>query len=77
MPHLIHFEAQVNEAADEAVASLGLRLAKFLSCPFQIVLAMRSQREREAAQIAEEFHCGRHIEPSNKVSRRASLSPAN
>jgi hypothetical protein len=50
----------MDQSADAAVASLGLKIAKSLGYPFRIVLAMRPQREREAAKIAEEFHCRRH-----------------
>ena len=60
MPHVIHSRTIMDQSADAAVASLGLKIAKSLGNPFRIVLAMRPQREREAAKIAEEFHCRRH-----------------
>lgn len=49
--------------ADAAVASLGRKFVQFLIFPFRLVHAMRPQREREAARIAEEFHCRRHGRP--------------
>jgi hypothetical protein len=48
-----------DESADAVVASAGKKLLQFLSSPFSIALAMRPQREREAARIAREFHCRR------------------
>jgi hypothetical protein len=60
VPHVIHSRTVMEQSADAAVASIGLRVAKFLGGPFRIVLAMRPQRERQAAKIAEEFHCRAH-----------------
>jgi hypothetical protein len=48
-----------DESADAIVASLLQRFVAFLVSPFAIVLAMRPQREREAARIAAEFRCDR------------------
>jgi hypothetical protein len=50
----------MDQSADATVAWHGLKIAKFFRYLFRIVLAMRPQREREAAKIAEEFHCRRH-----------------
>jgi hypothetical protein len=52
-------DSLADESADAVVASAGKKLLGFLSSPFSIVLAMRPQREREAARIAREFHCRR------------------
>lgn len=46
-----------DESADVIVASLLRRFVAFIVSPFAIVLAMRPQREREAARIAAEFRC--------------------
>jgi hypothetical protein len=46
-----------DECEDKVVVSLVRTILALLSSPFAIVLAMRPQREREAAKIAEEFHC--------------------
>jgi hypothetical protein len=46
-----------DESADAIVASLLRKVLVFLVWPFAIVLAMRPQREREAARIAAEFRC--------------------
>ncbi len=46
-----------DESADAIVASLLRKFLVFLVWPFAIVLAMRPQREREAARIAAEFRC--------------------
>jgi hypothetical protein len=43
------------QSADAIVASLGRKLLAFIVWPFSIALAMRPQREREAARIAHEF----------------------
>jgi hypothetical protein len=44
---------------------------KFLGWPFSIVFAMRPQREREAAQIAEDFGSDRWCDAlDRKVSER-------
>ena len=48
-----------NESADAIVAALGRKFMGFLVSPFAIVLAMRPQRGREAAQIAADFRCDR------------------
>jgi hypothetical protein len=50
----------MGQSADAAVASSALKIAKSFGCPFRIVLAMRPQRERQAAKIAKEFHSQRH-----------------
>ena len=60
MSHALRSRAPTREHADEVVASLGRKALKFLAWPFGIVLAMRPQREREAAKIAAEFHCDRY-----------------
>ena len=52
-------DSLADESADAVVASAGKELLRFLSLPFSVVLAMRPQREREAAQIAREFRCRR------------------
>jgi hypothetical protein len=49
-------------AADSSDASAGRKLLAFVVWPFSIVMAMRPQREREAARIASEFHSGK-LEP--------------
>ena len=54
-----------DESADAIVASLLRRFVGFLVSPFAIVLAMRPQREREAARFAAEFRCDRN--PSEDV----------
>jgi hypothetical protein len=59
----------MDQSADAAVASSALKITKFFGYPFRIVLAMRPQRERQAAKIAEEFHSQRH------VGHRDCLSP--
>ena len=64
MLHVIHSRNIMDQSADATVASLGVRISKFFGYPFRIVLAMRPQREREAAKIAEEFHCRRHYRSS-------------
>ena len=48
-----------DESADAVVAAMGRKFLGFLVAPFAIVLAMRPQREREAARIAAEFGCDR------------------
>lgn len=45
------------QSADAAVAATGRKLLAFIAWPFSIVMAMRPQREREAAKIAREFRC--------------------
>jgi len=45
-----------DHSADAVVAATGRKLLAFLAWPFSIVMAMRPQREREAARIATEFH---------------------
>jgi hypothetical protein len=55
-------------SADAVVASAGKKLLLFLSLPFSIVLAMRPQREREAARIARDFHCRRWASELNERS---------
>jgi hypothetical protein len=53
----------IDEPADVVVASRVGSFLRFLVFPFRIVHAMRPQRERQAAKIAEEFHCRRHSRP--------------
>jgi hypothetical protein len=55
VPHAIHSRTIMDRSADAAVASSALKIAKFFGYPFRIVLAMRPQRERQAAWIAEEL----------------------
>jgi hypothetical protein len=50
---------RADESADAIVAAIGQKFLAFLVSPFAIVLAMRPQRERDAARIAAEFHCDR------------------
>lgn len=45
------------QSADAVVAATGGKLLAFIAWPFSIVIAMRPQREREAARIAREFRC--------------------
>jgi hypothetical protein len=45
----------IEEGAEEVGASMRRRAIAFLISPFGLVLAMRPQREREAARIAGEF----------------------
>jgi hypothetical protein len=60
----------MDQSVDATVASLGLKIANFFGYLFRIVLAMRPQREREAAKIAEEFHCRRTIDHRDCRSSR-------
>jgi hypothetical protein len=48
-------DALPDQSADAIVASTGKKILGFLVWPFSIILAMRPQREREAARIAREF----------------------
>ena len=48
MSHALRSRASADQDADEVVASIGRKALKFVVWPFGIVLAMRSQREREA-----------------------------
>jgi hypothetical protein len=59
MSHAFRSRISTDQDADEVVASLAKRVLKFLIWPFGIVLAMRSQRERDAARIAAEFRSDR------------------
>jgi hypothetical protein len=47
-----------DDSADAVVAAFARRMGSFFMFPFTLVLAMRPQREREAAKIAKEFDCG-------------------
>ena len=57
-----------DESVDAIVASISRKFVGFLVSPFAIVLAMRRQREREAARIAAEFRCDRERTESGDVS---------
>jgi hypothetical protein len=61
MSHALRSRASADQDADEVVASLGRKALKFVVWPFGIVLAMRSQREREAARIAAAHHVDRQV----------------
>jgi hypothetical protein len=52
--------AHSDRSADAIVASLGRKLLAFIVWPFSIALAMRPQREREAARIAHDFRTDLH-----------------
>jgi hypothetical protein len=55
MSRALRTELLTKSSADAVVRSLSRNLGDFLLFPCRIVLAMRPQREREAAKIAEEF----------------------
>jgi hypothetical protein len=65
MSHVLRSRAPTGEDANEVVASLGRKALKFVAWPFGIVLAMRPQREREAAKIAAEFHRDRYADKAD------------
>lgn len=48
-------QCMIDDSGDAVVASVGSKLLETIVSPFRIVLAMRPQREREAAQIVREF----------------------
>jgi hypothetical protein len=61
-----------DESADAIVAATGRKFLAFLVSPFALVLAMRPQREGDAARIAAESHCDRwkaNAEQSGKPSQ--------
>lgn len=51
--------APSSEPADAIAPSTGRNFLAFLAWPFSIVMAMRPQREREAARIAHAFRRNR------------------
>ena len=51
-----HGHEFIDAPVDALVAALARRARAFFIFPFNLVLAMRPQREREAAKIAKEFH---------------------
>ena len=59
-----------DDSADAVVAALARRIGSFFMFPIILVLAMRPQREREAAKIAQEFDTG----VSGRSERRLSGS---
>jgi hypothetical protein len=55
MSHALRSRTPADQEADEVVASFAQRVLAFFAWPFGLVLALRPQREREAARIAAEF----------------------
>jgi hypothetical protein len=68
------------KSADRVVAATGRTLLAFVAWPFSIVMAMRPQREREAARIAREFRADSTIEAghafNSSVAAECSAFPA-
>lgn len=64
-----------DESADAVVAATARKFLAFLVSPFAIVLAMRPQRERDAARIAAEFHCDRSKASANPDGKSSQTEP--